>query len=90
MQSRLSNNSPSDPSPQDNPNQEREHEIISRFSLDDMPQPELAGHAWRQRGTELICESCPFTHASYIPPDKQLYGIDEKGYPMIRTITFQS
>ena len=85
-----SNQSSLGPSPQNDQNQEPEHEIISQFDLEDMPKPELAGHAWRQRGTELICESCPFTHASYIPPDKQLYGIDERGYPMIRTIVVSS
>lgn len=83
MQSNLLIN---DPSPQNDRNQEPEHEIISSFNLDDMPQPELAGHAWRQRGTELICESCPFTHASYIPPPYQLYGINDKGFPMIRKL----
>lgn len=85
MQSNLLNLGPS---PENNQNQEVEHEVISTFNLDDMPQPELTGHAWRQRGTELVCESCPFTHASYIPPDYQLYGIDEKGMPMIRRLKF--
>lgn len=85
-----SNQSNLGPSPQNNQNQEPEHEVISTLNLDDLPQPELVGHAWRQRGTELICESCPFTHASYIPPDLQLYGIDAKGYPMIRKIQLAS
>lgn len=80
----LSNQS-SNPSAKNNPNQEPEHEVINTFDLSEMPQPELTGHAWRQRGTELICESCPFTHSSYIPPNKELYGISEKGYPMIRS-----
>lgn len=62
--------------------------VISQFDPSTMPDAQLAGHNWRQRGTELICESCPFTHATYIPPDKQLYGIDERGLPMIRTVQY--
>lgn len=89
MQSNLLNN---DPSPINNPlvpkDDKYEPPIIAQFDPKDIPAAELAGHAWRQRGTELICESCPFTHATYIPPDKQLYGIDERGYPMIRTVQF--
>ncbi len=85
MQSNLLN---LDPSPQNDPNQEVEHEVINTFNLDDMPQAELTGHAWIQRGTELTCQSCPFRHASYIPPDYQLYGIDERGYPLIRKLKF--
>jgi hypothetical protein len=57
---------------------------ISAFDLSEMPQPQLTGHAWRQRGTELVCESCPFTHSAYIPPGYQLYGIDDNGYPKFR------
>lgn len=76
------------PSPRSQPSEGNEHEVISQLDLSDLPQPQLTGHAWRQRGTELVCESCPFTHASYIPPDYQLYGIDERGYPMIRKLKF--
>lgn len=82
------NSSPLDPSPQNGQSEELKENVRSTFNLDDMPKPELAGHAWRQRGTELICESCPFTHASYIPPDYQLFGIDDKGMPMIRRLKF--
>jgi hypothetical protein len=72
--------------PQNNPNQELEHEVIAAIDISDLPKAELAGHAWRQRGTELTCISCPFTHATYLPPDYQLHGIDERGIPMIRRI----
>ena len=54
--------------------------------VDSLPQPELTGHTWRQQGTMLICTSCPFTHATHIPVDYQLYGINEKGEPMLRKI----
>lgn len=86
MQSRQSSNSPIDPSNHQAQPEVNDHEVIARFDLSDMPKPELTGHAWRQRGTELVCESCPFTHSSYIPPSHQLYGIDSKGYPMFRKV----
>jgi hypothetical protein len=79
----LSNQS-SNPSASNNQPKEPEHEVVSTFDLSEMPQPELTGHAWRQRGTELVCDSCPFTHSSYIPPNMELYGINDKGYPMFR------
>lgn len=90
MLSNLLNN----PSPQNNPNEDDAHDapVINSFDVSEMPQPELAGHAWRQRGIEIICGSCPFTHSS-TPTDTitgmpallthQLTGIDPKtGYPI--------
>ena len=68
---------------------ENEQEVLSELNTDTLPQPQLTGHNWRQQGTMLICESCPFTHTSFLPsPDYQLYGIDERGVPMIRKIKF--
>jgi hypothetical protein len=55
-------------------------------NLDDMPKAELAGHQWRQQGSLLICSSCPFSHSTHIGVDKQLFGIDANGLPMIRDI----
>ena len=66
--------------------QNEQKEVVSSVNLNEIPQPQLTGHAWVQRGTELICQSCPFTHSSYIPPEYQLYGIDDKGYPQIRKL----
>ncbi len=57
-----------------------------QINLNELPRPELTGHAWIQQGTALTCRSCPFAHVSYIPPDFQLYGINEKGEPMVRKI----
>lgn len=65
---------------------ENEESEVSSVNLDELPQPQLTGHLWQQRGTALICESCPFTHMSYIPPEYQLYGIDDNGYPKFRKI----
>lgn len=56
------------------------------INLDEMPKPELSGHQWLQLGTQLVCQSCPFKHATFIEPGYQLYGIDDKGIPMIRRI----
>lgn len=54
------------------------------INLDDMPKADIHGHQWLQFGTELICQSCPFKHASHIDVGYQLYGIDSAGLPMVR------
>lgn len=69
---------------------EKENKEEAYVDLNELPQPHLTGHTWRQRGTLLMCESCPFTHASFIPPEYQLYGIDDKGLPLIRRIDIPS
>ncbi len=56
------------------------------INLDELPRAPLKGHMWRQEGTQLICQSCPFKHATFIEPGLQLYGIDEDGNPMIRKL----
>ena len=61
-----------------------------RINLDDIPKPELSGHAWRTQGTMLICESCPFTHTSYIPPEFELVGVQSDGIPKFRKRTFNN
>jgi len=66
--------------------QQPNQEASNGFDLNSIPKPELSGHAWRQQGTMLICQSCPFTHASHLPVGYQLYGIDERGYPLIRKV----
>lgn len=70
--------------------QQNEPLEVSSVDLSEIPQPQLTGHSWRQRGTQLTCESCPFTHSSYIPPEYQLYGIGTDGLPLIRKIEFPS
>ena len=56
------------------------------IDLNQLPQAPLTGHMWRQEGTQLICQSCPFKHATFIEPGLQLYGIDEDGKPLIRKL----
>lgn len=63
-------------------------EVSSQFDLASLPKPELSGHAWIQRGTMLVCQSCQFEHASFLEPGYQLYGIDPQGLPMIRKIKY--
>ena len=58
------------------------------INLDELPRPELTGHGWRQQGTMLLCESCPFTHTSFIPVGYQLYGIGEDGLPRIKKLEY--
>jgi hypothetical protein len=71
------------------PNQSsEERQEVNRFDLNEIPAPQLTGHQWRQQGTILLCQSCPFTHASHIPPDYQLYGIGDDGMPMIKKLEF--
>lgn len=50
---------------------------------------QMQGHAWRQRGTEVYCESCPFSHAFYLPPGMILQGTDEDGKPILTKVKFQ-
>lgn len=64
----------------------KESEVEEHVLDMNIPQPELNGHAWMQRGTQLICQSCPFTHASFLPPSHQLYGMSDDGTPLIRRI----
>lgn len=66
--------------------QNEPEEVSSEFDLASLPKPELTGHGWVQRGTLLVCQSCEFEHGTHIDPGYQLYGIDEKGYPLIRKI----
>ena len=56
------------------------------INLDELPKAELAGHQWLQMGTQLLCQSCPFTHATHIDTGYQLYGINDEGLPLIRRI----
>jgi hypothetical protein len=65
-----------------------ENKEQSSVDLNQIPQPQLTGHSWRQQGTMIICQSCPFTHTSTIPIDYQLYGIDKEGMPLIRKLEF--
>lgn len=40
-----------------------------------------ARHKWVQRGSYLVCRSCPFEHGVWIEPDKRLIGINDDGTP---------
>lgn len=68
--------------------QKSEEKKESEFNLDELPQVQLTGHQWVQRGAQIICNSCPFDHASYIPPGYQLYGTDKGGLPIIKKLKF--
>jgi hypothetical protein len=61
-----------------------DQEVSNELDLDALPRPEIAGHAWLQQGTLLMCKSCPFSHATTIPVGYQLYGVNEKGEPLLR------
>lgn len=68
---------------------EPEQETTSEIDLSELPQPQLAGHGWKQQGAMLTCETCPFSHASFLPSaDYQLMGIREDGLPIIKKLEF--
>jgi hypothetical protein len=48
----------------------------------------MSGHSWIQRGTEVICDSCPFKHSFYLEPGNILKGVDDKGMPIIDKIKY--
>ena len=41
-------------------------------------------HEWKQHGNQLICDSCPSRHGIYIPTNKIMTGVDEKGNPILK------
>jgi hypothetical protein len=44
--------------------------------------PQLAGHAWKQRGLMVFCTSCPFEHGFLLDdPSLTLTGLDADGFP---------
>lgn len=47
----------------------------------------IAGHRWRQRGTTIVCTSCPFEHARSIEPNKRLVAISDIGEPILRDVS---
>lgn len=68
--------------------QKSEEKETKEFDLDGLPQVQLTGHQWIQRGAQILCNSCPFEHASYIPPGYQLFGTDEGGLPIIKKLEY--
>lgn len=64
---------------------------LSNEQIDEMwakARASMQGHSWMQRGTQVVCESCPFSHGFYIEPGKILKGIDENGNPIIDNVSF--
>lgn len=48
------------------------------------------GHLWQQRGSFVVCTSCPFEHSFAIPTNKILKGTDEKGMPILGDIEIKT
>jgi hypothetical protein len=48
----------------------------------------MSAHSWIQRGTQVICSSCPFNHSFYLEPGQILKGVDEKGMPIIDKVSY--
>ena len=51
-------------------------------------QVKLSGHGWKQRGTQIICTTCPLQHGFYIKPGLMLTGIDENGEPKFEKVKY--
>jgi len=56
-----------------------EYERIRNEALD---KAKKVIHHWRQKGNQLICNSCPFPHATFIPRDKRMIGEMADGTPI--------
>lgn len=41
-------------------------------------------HIWRQQGPYIVCKDCELHHATYIGMNKEMYGEDENGKPLLR------
>lgn len=80
--------------PNQNPKRNREDKYESSISLDDLAKlreearEQMQGHSWRQSGTVIHCESCPFDHAFYVDPGVLLTGIDEEGNPILDKVQY--
>ena len=43
-------------------------------------------HVWKQRGPYLECRDCDIHHAVFIGINKQMVGLNEAGYPILKKI----
>lgn len=54
------------------------------------PAPNLTNHDWRQEGGpggRIECKSCDLTHGFHPKESELLTGIDERGYPVLKSIS---
>lgn len=51
------------------------------------PEPNLTKHNWKQRGTNVHCDSCRYPHGFSVPADQLLTGVDENGYPVFKSLS---
>lgn len=66
---------------------------IPREANDVESAPGLNGHAWIQRGAQLVCQSCTFQHTTAIldkdgipTTDYMLVGLKPDGTPIFRRV----
>lgn len=61
---------------------QEEYESIRQRAIE---EGKTKRHAWVMKGRgKLVCTNCPFPHVSYVPMDKTLIGIDDKGQPVLK------
>ena len=71
-----------------NENEEKKEEQIEEvldFNKPDFSFVPAPNHEWRQKGPYLVCYSCEIQHAVWIGMDKIMVGVDEKGFPILKT-----
>lgn len=54
------------------------------FNKEDVIYFPSGRHIWRQQGPYCVCKECELGHAVFIGIDKEMYGEDENGKPMLR------
>lgn len=67
-------------------NQSEEKESNTVFEVDEERLEEIRNrakeqarkveHRWRQKGSQVVCETCEYPHAMYIGTDKIMVGIE--------------
>lgn len=57
------------------------------YEVEDLPMPSLRGHAWRQYGNKLECQSCSVPHAAFLQPGTYVSGNTADGTPVVSQIT---
>lgn len=61
----------------------RTHEVVR-------PTPNLTNHRWRQQGGpggRIECNTCEWPHGFHPKATELLTGIDERGYPVLKSIS---
>ncbi len=75
-----------DQDPEEDPLLKGESYEVDPSQLTSLIPKTLAGHAWIQRGPHLVCTSCVIPHSTWVGMSKRLFGIDDQGVPILKTV----